>query len=125
LTDYNDLFIFNFGSESRIPADQPRDPISTEEATRHIEMRLIVTKVEPSPDSVEVNSRFLNYPITHFTGTSRSVDASWDPNANSKIRGTVRMTPEGEVRWTTVSIFAGYVTSRDEVIMFLANLREQ
>lgn len=26
-------------------------------------------------------------PIVHFAGTSRSLHASWDPNANSKIRG--------------------------------------
>jgi len=38
------------------------------------------------------------------------MDASWDPNANSKIRGSVRLTPDGEVRWTTVSIFSGYVS---------------
>ena len=26
-------------------------------------------------------------PVVHFQGTSRSLHASWDPNANSKIRG--------------------------------------
>lgn len=40
-------------------------------------------------------------PVVHFRGTSRSLHASWDPNANSKIRGTVRQTPEGEIRWTS------------------------
>lgn len=36
-------------------------------------------------------------PIVHFAGTSRSLHASWDPNANSKIRG------EYEVEETTDS----------------------
>ena len=44
-------------------------------------------------------------PVVHFRGTSRSMHASWDPNANSSIRGTVRLTKEGEIRWTTFSIY--------------------
>lgn len=105
--DYNDLFQFNFSREAtRITSDQPRPPLSTEEAIRHILMRLTVTKVEPpGPDD---NQRL---PVVHFRGSTRSVDASWDPNANAKIRGTVRLTPEGEVHWTTVSIFYGYVAA--------------
>jgi hypothetical protein len=46
-------------------------------------------------------------PIVHFTGKAKSVDATWDPNANSGIKGTVRMTGEGEVRWQTISVFQG------------------
>lgn len=46
-------------------------------------------------------------PIVHFSGTTRAMYTSWDPNANSRIRGTVQTTAEGEVRWTTVSIFNG------------------
>jgi hypothetical protein len=46
-------------------------------------------------------------PVVHFSGKSRSVDVSWDPNANSKIKGSVRLTPEGEVRWQTISVFYG------------------
>lgn len=72
-------------------------------------------------------------PIVHFAGTSRSLHASWDPNANSKIRGkwaknndlciaaetdaergTVRQTPEGQIRWTTFSIFHGEERWRSE-----------
>lgn len=26
-------------------------------------------------------------PVVHFRGSSRSLHASWDPNANSRIRG--------------------------------------
>jgi hypothetical protein len=44
-------------------------------------------------------------PVVHFTGMSRSMHASWDPNANSKLTGSVRLTPNGDVRWTTLSIF--------------------
>ena len=31
----------------------------------------------------------------------------WDPNANSRIRGSVRLTKEGEVRWQSVSVDGG------------------
>ncbi|KAF2260667.1 hypothetical protein CC78DRAFT_536252 [Lojkania enalia] len=99
--DYNDLYSFNFSSP-HIPSDQPREPINTDEAIRYIMMRLQVTKVEPA-------GRFNNQklPVVHFTGTCRSVDASWDPNANSKIKGIVQLTCENEVRWSTISIFYG------------------
>lgn len=46
-------------------------------------------------------------PIVHFRGKSKSVDAQWDPNANSGIRGTVRMTANGDIRWKTISVFHG------------------
>ncbi|KAF1998556.1 hypothetical protein P154DRAFT_524017 [Amniculicola lignicola CBS 123094] len=98
--DYNDLYALNFAS--RIPSDQPRGPITTEEAIRHIMMRIKVTAVE-APGQFDNP----NLPIVHFSGTSRSMDASWDPNANSRIRGKVRLTPSDEVRWTTISIFHG------------------
>ena len=65
-------------------------------------MRLQVTKLE-GPGQFDNQS----LPIAHFTGHSRSIDLSWDPNANSKIKGTVRLTPDGEVRWTTISVFYG------------------
>ncbi|KAF2713940.1 hypothetical protein K504DRAFT_462407 [Pleomassaria siparia CBS 279.74] len=99
--DYNDLYAFNFASRQVSP-DEPRAPINTEEAIRHILMRLQITKLEP-PGPFDNP----NLPIAHFTGKSRSVDVSWDPNANSKIRGTVSLTPEGEVRWNTISVFYG------------------
>lgn len=84
----------------KVPADQPRDPLTTEEAIRHIVMDIQVTEVVPA-------GPFDNpaLPVVHFSGKSKSIDASWDPNANSKIRGSVRLTPEGEVRWQTISVF--------------------
>ena len=80
------------------------------------------------------NFRGERLPVVHFRGSSRSLHASWDPNANSKIRGellimtvtltfradsvrgTVRQTPEGEIRWTTFSIFHGEERWRSEGI---------
>ena len=86
----------------KIPSDEPRPPLVTEEAIRHILMDLRITDVtEPGPlDNPDM-------PVVHFKGNSKSVDAQWDPNANSGIRGSVRLTPEGEVRWQTISVFQG------------------
>jgi hypothetical protein len=101
--DYDDLYTFNFGPAAmKVPSGQPRAPLTTEEAIRHIKMDLQVSEVSPAG---EFDNQAL--PVVHFTGRSVSVDVSWDPNANSKIRGTVSLTPEGEVRWQTVSVFYG------------------
>ncbi|KAL5114315.1 hypothetical protein ACEQ8H_007790 [Pleosporales sp. CAS-2024a] len=101
--DYNDLWAFNFSEEAlKHPSDEPRDALVTDEAIRHIMMNLQLTRVEPP-------GRFDNQdlPVVYFTGKSKAVDAVWDPNANSRIRGSVRLTPEGEVRWDTISVFHG------------------
>ncbi|PPJ56550.1 hypothetical protein CBER1_03947 [Cercospora berteroae] len=126
--DYNDLYAFNFSE--RIPDDQL--PI------RLIRVKLQVTRIDP-PGNTRPRSSSGNFdgdetedeedeeldwsnfegeklPIVHFRGTSRSLHASWDPNANSRIRGTVRQTPEGEIRWTTFSIFHGEERWRSEGI---------
>ncbi|UPX20517.1 uncharacterized protein EKO05_0010746 [Ascochyta rabiei] len=101
--DYNDLYHYNFDEDAlRWPSDEPREPITAEEAIRHIMMDIRVTKVEPAG---QLDNSAL--PVVHFGGRSRSVEASWDPNANSGIRGSVRLTPEGEVRWQTISVFYG------------------
>jgi hypothetical protein len=101
--DYNDLYAFNFSDEAlKHPSDEPRDPLVTDEAIRHIIMDIQVTDVSP-PGPFDNPA----LPVMQFSGKSRSVDASWDPNANSKIRGSVRLTPEGEVRWQTISVFYG------------------
>ncbi|KAK3072109.1 hypothetical protein LTR53_007417 [Teratosphaeriaceae sp. CCFEE 6253] len=123
--DYNDLYAFNFTNS--LPDTDRWDPIDTEEAIRLIKIKLQVTKIEPpgSGDEGEEEdddgmdwSRFRGerLPVVHFRGNSRSLHASWDPNANSKIRGTVRQTPEGEIRWTTFSIFHGEERWRSEGI---------
>ena len=41
---------------------------------------------KPDPDFSAFKGERL--PVVHFEGDSRSLHASWDPNANSKIRGT-------------------------------------
>ncbi|EME78835.1 uncharacterized protein MYCFIDRAFT_98456, partial [Pseudocercospora fijiensis CIRAD86] len=122
--DYNDLYAFNFSE--RIPDSQPREPIDTEEAIRLIRIKLQVTRIEApgtrnDEDETEDDGDWRSFqgerlPIVHFRGTSRSLHASWDPNANSRIRGSVRQTPEGEIRWTTFSIFHGEERWRSEGI---------
>jgi hypothetical protein len=119
--DYTELFSYNF-STTPPPIDEPREPLDTGEAIRLITMSLKATRIEqPGPEDGQ------ELPIVHFTGTSRSMHANWDANSNSVIRGeqladlvdgpsdrtkcrstgTVRLTPEGEIRWTTFSVYHG------------------
>ena len=79
--DYTELYEFNFGGDQPEP-NQPRKPIDTEEATRLITMKIQVTKIEaPGEDDGQ------QLPVVHFQGKSSSIQPSWDPNANSKIKG--------------------------------------
>ena len=79
--DYNELHAFNFGDDQLAP-DQPRKPLDTEEATRLITMKIHVTKIQaPGEDDGQ------KLPVVHFQGKSSSIRPSWDPNANSKIKG--------------------------------------
>lgn len=81
--DYAELYGFNFGGEQP-ERDQPRRPIDTEEATRLIAMKIQVTKIEaPGEDDGQ------QLPVVHFQGKSSSIRPSWDPNANSKIKGRI------------------------------------
>jgi hypothetical protein len=66
-------------------------------------MELEVDKIVPSKDPKQP------LPKVYFHGISRSLHSPHDPNANSNIRGTVQMTEEGEVRWSTMSVYNGYV----------------
>ncbi|PFH59517.1 hypothetical protein XA68_12220 [Ophiocordyceps unilateralis] len=114
--DFNDFFKFNFpvGPAFGHASNVPRPPLNVGEATRLIVMRIHVTSVEPpGPEDGQ------SLPVVHFKGMSRSLDDSWDDNANSDIRalackGTVRLTRQGEVRWTTVSIVHGEERWRSE-----------
>lgn len=67
-------------------------------AIRLIRVKWHVTKIEPPADGNRddddedegldwSNFQGTRLPIVHFAGTSKSLHASWDPNANSKIRG--------------------------------------
>ncbi|KAF6821524.1 hypothetical protein CSOJ01_00027 [Colletotrichum sojae] len=111
--DYNDFFSYNFPIGDQMPREVPRRPLDVGEATRLIVMKIHVTDVQPpgEEDGKEL-------PVVHFEGISRSIDDSWDENANSdlRVKGTVRLTKEGEVRWTTFSLFNGHSRWRSEGI---------
>ena len=79
--DYNNLYQFNFENDE-IPNDEDREPITTDEAIRLIFLKLKVTSIEPPGKDDHPD-----FPVVHYNGTSRSMHMSWDPNANSKIRG--------------------------------------
>lgn len=79
--DYTELYDFNFGGDQPEP-DQPRKPISTEEATRLITMKLQISKIEAAGED---DGKRL--PVVHFQGKSSSIPPSWDSNANSTIKG--------------------------------------
>lgn len=79
--DYSELYSFNFDGDL-VPDDQPRPPIDSNEAIRLIKMKIYVTKVEEPGE--EDGQRL---PVVHFRGHSSSLQPSFDPNANSKIKG--------------------------------------
>ncbi|KAI1393941.1 uncharacterized protein F4822DRAFT_30698 [Hypoxylon trugodes] len=112
--DYTDFFAYNFSTQNVINPSQPLPAIDFGEATRLILMKLHVTKIEPpGPDDGQ------ELPVVYFEGVSRSLDDSRDENANSDLRGmrgSVRLTREGEVRWTTFSIFSGEERWRSESV---------
>lgn len=103
MLDFHDLFNYNFVM-TQPPPDQPRPEITVTEAIRIIKMEIQATRFEkPDPEDGQ------ELPVVHFEGVSWSSNDSWDPNANSRITGSVRLTKEGEVRWSTISVYAGYV----------------
>jgi hypothetical protein len=105
--DYTDLYAFNF--EPLLPDDQEHEPIDTQEAIRLITLKIRVSAIEDAgPDDMPGTK------VVHFVGISRSMHTSWDPNANSRIRGTVRTTREGAIRWTSFSIYHGEERWRSE-----------
>ena len=84
-----------------------------------IKLKLKVNKIEPPGEDDGKD-----YPVVSFDGTSWSLQERYDSNANSLIRGLwvlkkkhtsilisflgeVRQTPQGEIRWTTYSIYHG------------------
>ena len=110
--DYTDFYQFNFFNQ-HTPRPEPREPIEVEEAIILIRMKLKVTEIEPIPKESSTS-----LPVVHFRGTASLLPPYRDPTNGSGIRGmlrkflefcanhclyalgTVRPTPEGEVRWT-------------------------
>lgn len=80
--DYNDFFTYNFPLGDELPPNVPRPALDVGEATRVILMKINVNRIE-WPEGKEN----VGFPITHFKGFSRSLDGSWDENANSDLRG--------------------------------------
>ncbi|KAL7789066.1 hypothetical protein V8C37DRAFT_411418 [Trichoderma ceciliae] len=114
--DYNDFFSYNFTNPDR--DEPPLDTLDVGEATRLIIMRIHVTKIEQAGPDSEYSS---DLPIVHYEGISHPLGDSWDDNASSDLRakeytlkGTVGLTKEGEVRWTSVSIFHGHERWKSE-----------
>ncbi|KAL8798647.1 MAG: hypothetical protein Q9182_006494 [Xanthomendoza sp. 2 TL-2023] len=108
--DYWELFTFNF-SDEQPQSDQPRPAIDTEDAIRFITVKLQVSKIEKPG---RFNGQAL--PAVQFKGSSHSALSPVGFHAHSKIRGTVRLTPEGEVRWTMFPVFHGEERWRSEGI---------
>jgi len=48
-----------------------------------------------------------DHPVVNFEGTARAHYLGHDPNGSSAIKGSVRVTKEGEVRWQSVSVYNG------------------
>lgn len=85
--DYTELYHYNFARE-RPPASQPQLPLDAEEAIRLITMKIRVIKITPPG---EKDGKGL--PVIHFKGVASSLRPSWDPDANSAIRGEYRQYP--------------------------------
>ncbi|RDL40996.1 uncharacterized protein BP5553_00975 [Venustampulla echinocandica] len=99
--DYQELSHYNFGHDDILP-EEPRGSLYKPQSIRLIMMKLQVTKIEEA-DSGDGQVA----PVVYFEGTSRSLHIPQNANANSNIRGSVRQTSEGEIRWTTYSIYNG------------------
>ncbi|KAH8654426.1 hypothetical protein BGZ60DRAFT_532799 [Tricladium varicosporioides] len=109
--DFRELFAYNFEDDTPLPASQPRHPLSTTEAIRLLVMELEFDRIEgPGEDDRQ------DMPVVWFKGISRSVHTPHDPNANANIRGCVKVTHEGEVRWTSWSIYSGQERWKSEGI---------
>lgn len=79
--DYSDFFAYNF-SVDQPPPHIPRPSIDVGQATRLILMRTFVTSIEkPGPEDGQ------DLPVVHFKGISRSLDQTFDENADSDLRG--------------------------------------
>lgn len=100
--DYADFFAHNFPMDDETPGNYPRPPLNCGEATRVIVMKINAASVEPpGPEDGQ------ELPVVHFRGASWSLHGGPGDNGTSDLKGTVRLTPEGEIRWTSFSVFNG------------------
>ncbi|VUC25352.1 unnamed protein product [Clonostachys rosea] len=107
--DHSDFIRFNFSNMGIVTHNMPRPPLDRGEAVRLILMDLEVTRVEPpGPDDGQ------ELPVVHFKGVSRSFDTDFMEDVHSTLTGSVRLTKEGEVRWSSVSAFDGQERWRSE-----------
>jgi hypothetical protein len=114
--DYHELFAYNFNFDNP-PPGEPLGPLDSEEATRIIIMGVEVTEIEsPGPEDGQ------DLPVVYFRGVARPMLDFWDPNAHASMRGSVRQTKEGQIRWTTFSVYQGEERWRSEGIQ-LGGLR--
>lgn len=109
--DFTELFHYNFAHASSGP-DIPRPPLASDEATRLLMMRIEATRVE-GPGEHDDGQEL---PVVHFTGTARPVEAPSDMTHQATLRGSVRLTRHGDVRWTTFSVYHGEERWRSEGI---------
>ncbi|KAK7218511.1 hypothetical protein V2G26_006514 [Clonostachys chloroleuca] len=107
--DHSDFIRFNFSNMGIVTHNIPRPPLDRGEATRLILMDLEVTRIEPPGPNDD-----REFPVVHFKGVSRSFDTDFIEDVHSTLSGSVRMTEEGEVKWSSVSAFDGQERWRSE-----------
>ncbi|PSS02093.1 hypothetical protein BD289DRAFT_471181 [Coniella lustricola] len=109
--DYHDFFAYNFPHHSHpgMPRSIP-DFNEFAQAGRLIVMKLHVTKItEPGPEDGQA------LPVVHFEGIARAIDDT-TLAAHLEMKGSVRLTRQGEVHWTSVSSYHGEARWRSESI---------
>ncbi|TLS28254.1 hypothetical protein PpBr36_01288 [Pyricularia pennisetigena] len=109
--DYGDFFNFNFHNGvvehtgELVTNDMPRPIALAGEAARLMMMKIHVTKIEKLEGRDE--DKGSDAVVVHFSGFTELLHGFGSQNLSSTIKGNVRLTPDGEVRWSTISVFAG------------------
>ncbi|KZS90325.1 hypothetical protein SISNIDRAFT_488532 [Sistotremastrum niveocremeum HHB9708] len=111
--DYRDIYAFNFTPDGQSGTRDPEVFLQEgfEEATRFITLDLQITGFSPtysnSPSPLKNKECGLHTdlgprPTIHFSGTSKGGSGN-----ESSVKGVVRVTRHGLIRWAFVSIFEG------------------
>ncbi|EJD04234.1 uncharacterized protein FOMMEDRAFT_106791 [Fomitiporia mediterranea MF3/22] len=101
--DHRDLFTFNYTAVAHNPSFFEGDGFR--EATRLTELNLRITSFDDEkkddytnfPSSSSTTSAANYFPVIHFVGESRGENVE-----ESRVRGSVRMTPDGHIRWRLI-----------------------